>query len=226
MVYKYENINDKIKYAYKSGGFGRLFYRALNVARRKLFKFHTSYWYIRDLSESIENLVPKIKVNITYNAIEDTLNWERSTLHDGNFTLEDNEEIRVAHENNHNYIHVSHEGEIMGFLKVGFDKVYVKEYTKNIFIPDNTAFIYDTFISKKYRGMSIAPYLINEVMKNLSEKGEEFIVCHIMPSNLASQKTYAKIGFKRIKLIWHLRLFGLRVFNCSPEKMLAQRCIN
>ena len=55
------------------------------------------------------------------------------------------------------------------------------------------AFIYDTFVTEQLRGKSIAPFIINEVMKSLTQKGVRFIACHIIPANQASQKTYRKI---------------------------------
>ena len=89
-------------------------------------------------------------------------------------------------------------------------------------IPQNPVFIYDTFVSEDYRGLGIAPYMINEVMRNLSKQGLEFVVCHIVPTNVASQNAYSKVGFNRIKYICHLRLFGLRLFNCDPEKLMKK----
>ena len=47
-------------------------------------------------------------------------------------------------------------------------------------------------------------------------------MCHIVPTNLASQSTYAKIGFKRAGFIWYLRLFGFKMFNFPPGRFMKK----
>jgi ribosomal protein S18 acetylase RimI-like enzyme len=220
--YNYENAYEKIERAFKTGGIGTLILRALNLTLRILFRFHRSHWYIRNLAEPIENVAPKVKVSIKYNSIEETLDWEKNCLREGIFTLEDNNEIEVAYKYNHKYFQANYNREIIGFLKVGFIKVYFKEYLKSILIPHNGAFIYDTFVSQNYRGMGVASYMISEVMKKLSKERFQFISCHILPDNYASKKAYGKLGFREIKFVWYFRFFGLRLFSCSPEKLLKR----
>lgn len=222
MINRYANFKEKIKRAYKTGGLTTVFNRGFKKISISLFKFHKSYWYARKLIEPFENIASSITVNINDNSREETLEWEKINLRTGNFCSEDYKEINIAKKNNHHFVNIKHCNEIIGFLKVGFREVYFKEYIKKMNIPHNAAFIYDTFIHQNYRGRGIAPYMINEVMKRLAKNKLEFIVCHITPTNLASQKTYAKIGFKRIRFIWHLRLFGFKIFNFSPERLMME----
>ncbi len=218
---EHQKIRNKIKRALKEGGLSRVVVNIYKTLKRDLFRFHSSYWYIGELNEEFRKIEPNIKVCVNYNSIEETFNWERDNLRDGAFYSEQFKEINAARENNHNIVNVSHNGNIIGFLKVGFRKIYIKEYIKIMDIPKNTAFIYDTFISEDYRGLGIAPYTVNEVMRKLSRNGLKFIMCFIVPDNLASQKMYTRIGFKRTQYIWHLRIFGLRIFNLSPKKVMC-----
>jgi ribosomal protein S18 acetylase RimI-like enzyme len=217
-----KNLKEKIIQAYRTGGFITLFYRAFRKIRKILFKFHTSYWYIRDLRKPLNNIEPSLKVDIKFNSMSDTLEWEKVNLHSGVFYAEDIKEINVAQKNKHYFVNVSHNHKIIGFLKVGLREIYFKEYMANIPIPQHIAFIYDTYIHPNYRGMGIAPYMINAAMKQLSTNGLKFMMCHIKPLNLASQSTYAKVGFEKINFIWHLRLFGLRIFNLPPQKLIQR----
>lgn len=217
---EHQRIGNKIKRAYKGGGILRIAVNIYKTLKRYLLRFHTSYWYIRKLNEEFKEIGPNIKVSINYNAMQETFDWERDHVRGGMFYSEAYKEVNAALENNHDIVNVSHNDKIIGFLKVGLSKVYIKEYIKVLEIPQNTAFIYNTFICEDYRGLGIATYMVNEVMKKLSKNGLKFIMCFIVPDNLASQRAYAKIGFKRINYIWHLRLFGLRLFNLSPEKLM------
>lgn len=217
---EYQRTTNKTKRAFERGGFTGLARKIYEKLLGDHFKLHTSYWYIKELNGEHINITPKFKVDVNYNAMQETLDWERDNLHDGKFYTEEFKEISAAQKYSHYMVRLSHDNEIIGFLKVGFRKVYIKEYKKIMVLPQNTVFIYDTFICENYRGFGMAPYMVSEVMKNLTEKGIEYVMCLIVPGNLASQNAYGKIGFKRIKYIWHLRLYGLRVFNINPEKLI------
>ncbi|MFH1776273.1 MAG: GNAT family N-acetyltransferase [Candidatus Omnitrophota bacterium] len=214
------NIKEKIVRAYKTGGLGVLLYRVFKKTRKVLFGWHTSYWYVRKLSESSVEIIPNITVDINYHSIEETLKWEKDNLHNGIFYCEETKEIRTARQNNHYFLNVTHNNKIIGFLKIALHKTYFKEYLMNISVPPNLVFIYDTFIHPDYRGKKIALYMINESMKMLKAQGRAFIMCHIVPSNHVSQKIYTKIGFRKIGCIFYLRFLGIKIFNFHPERLM------
>lgn len=215
----FEGIKNKIASAYQSGGLSTLFLRAVRVAWRVLFTFHVSSWYRRDLNEPFQQIDPAVAVDLNFNAIEAVLDWEKN-LKQNTFTLLDHKENNVAYENRHNYIAVNLGHQIIGYLKIGFNRIFFKEYTKEVGFSKKTAFIYDTYVSENTRGQGIAPYMINEAMKKLHQEGFDYLGCHIVPSNTASQRAYQKIGFKKVRSVWHLRLFGIKLFNCRTSKIV------
>ena len=216
----YFSISERIKRAYAKGGARALVVGVWRGLRERLFNYHTSYWYLRELTKEFCSLTPQIKVDVDYDAIRKTLEWEETLLHKGAFNDEDYKEIGTAQANNHYIVNVSHQKRTIGFLKVGFGEVYFKEYADVVTIPQNMAFIYDTFVHSDYRGHGIAPYMINEVMKNLSQRGWVLVMCHIVPDNYASQKVYEKIGFQRVSHVWNVRCCGLSLFGPHPRRLM------
>lgn len=216
----YFAIKERIRRVYAKGGARALAVGVCRELRERLFSYHTSYWYTRDLNKEFSSLTPKSKVDVDYCAIRETLEWEESHLHKGTFNDDDYKEIEAAQEHNHYIVNLSHDKRTIGFLKVGFGEVYFKEYAKVVTIPHNIAFIYDTFVHKDYRGHGIAPYMVTEVMKSLCKKGLKLMMCHIVPGNTASQRAYGKMGFRRIRCVRNVRCCGLSLFNIHPARLL------
>ncbi|MHA1970013.1 MAG: GNAT family N-acetyltransferase, partial [Candidatus Hodarchaeales archaeon] len=96
------------------------------------------------------------------------------------------------------------------------------EYVRVVKIPQNIAFIYDTYVHEDYRGNGIAPFVLTDVMEILSKKELKTIMCHIVPKNIASQKTYNKVGFHRIQCVHNIRCCGLSLFNVHPGKLMEK----
>jgi GNAT superfamily N-acetyltransferase len=45
-------------------------------------------------------------------------------------------------------------------MKIGWGRVYIGDFVREIVLPEHAAFIYDTFVQQQYRGLGIAPHLI------------------------------------------------------------------
>ncbi len=218
--YSNSNIIEKIQRAYQEGGLTTLFLRGWRKTKRRLFKFHASYWYVRKLQDLDEQVIPKIKVQVELGSLVETIKWEEKNVHNGTLFSEDYKEIKTAEENDHYFFNVKYDNKIIGFLKVAVRGVYIKDYMSIIKIPNRKAFIYDTYIRETYRGMEIGPYLLQEASKELLKMGIDYLFCHIKPDNSASQRAYQKVQFKKIGFIIHIRFLGLNFYNTLPEKLV------
>jgi ribosomal protein S18 acetylase RimI-like enzyme len=118
-------------------------------------------------------------------------------------------EIQTALRYNHYWPLAKYDSEIIGSIKLGFDKVYITDYAKNIEFPDKTAFIYDTYVLKKYRNNGVATQLILDAAEYSKNKGYQKLGCHIPKWNKASIIAYEKIGFKKISYIRYYKIFGI-----------------
>jgi ribosomal protein S18 acetylase RimI-like enzyme len=207
--------SSKLRRAYESGGALLVVTRVLEKARRALLRTSHAIWFSRDLSDPIVEIAPKVDVEIDW-ASEDTIDWLRQQPI---FSDDDERELAVAAAQGHFLPSVRHDGEIIGFIKVGRGEVYVYDFDARLRFPDRTAFIYDTYTSPDYRGQNVAPFLVNEVVRSLGERGFERLMCHIPTWNTASIRLYTKCGFHEVKRIRFLSVLGWKLFSTRPEAL-------
>lgn len=146
-------------------------------------------------------------------AKDETLQWLRTKAENWMFN---EQESTVGLVENHYFPNMKYEGRIIGYAKVGRGKVYVQDYHKVIEFPGNVAFIYDTYIAPDFRGLSLAPFFITEIMKLVKQDGMHALRCHIPPWNKASMHAYTKVGFKNKKFVRSFKIFGFRFLTSDP----------
>jgi ribosomal protein S18 acetylase RimI-like enzyme len=209
--------SSKVKAAYRTGGVSLLLMRT----RRKIlssFQTNNACWFVRDLSYPILEIQPRIPVEVDWNLYK-TLEWLRTQTVDVSISGYSYEprEIDTAIKENHYFLNIRYQGDIIGYVKVGHGRVYIMDFGMDINFPKGTAFIYDTYVIPDFRGLGIAPFMITNVMHFLKQNGYQRVMCHIPTWNLASTKAYSKCFFKRTKRIWYFRVFGKKLFSTRPE---------
>jgi ribosomal protein S18 acetylase RimI-like enzyme len=207
--------SSKVKNAYQSGGLSLLLGRALKKTRHAIFRTNHASWYARDLNRPFEDLPAKIPIEIEWD-FSKTLEWMKANSDAVDVIPK---ELETAVRENHYYPNVRHEGEIIGFIKVGRGDVYVMDFDMNVHFQDHTAFIYDTYVNPDYRGKRIAPALITDVMRFLKQNGYDRLMCHIPLWNTASRSTYRKCAFEEIEHIRYFKLLGKKLFTKHPETL-------
>lgn len=130
-------------------------------------------------------------------------------------------EIRTGTSENHIFPHVKYNGEIIGYLKVGFKWVYILDYDDRIEFPDRNSFIYDTFVMPEFRGKNIAPFLLNETMRYLKDRQFQKIWCHIPDWNHRSRRAFEKLNFQCVAHVRYLKILSHKFFTKSPTKILT-----
>lgn len=210
-VSKLEEYLSKIKKAYRTGGI----FLVLKGGFKKSFEMNKAYWFERDLSLPIPKFNAKIPLEVNIQAKDETFEWLKK---EDRVWMLDPQEIKVALEQGHFLSNIKYKGQIIGSIKVGFGKVFILDFKKNIYFPDKVAFHTDVYVVPEYRGLGVTPYLMTEVMRFLKDKGFVKIRCHIPPWNVASIKSHTKIGFKKIRYIRFFRIFGLRILTSDPAR--------
>jgi len=198
--------------SYRSEGLRML----LRNIRRRIWDYQRAVWLVRDLSVALRRNETSLPVEIDFSHPEETIAWLARQGILGTF---DPRELAVARKYKHLLPLVRMEGEIVGYLKVGFEKVYVLDFGREFDFPSGVAFVYDSYVAPGLRGKNIAPFLIDRASELVKEKGYTQIFCHIRIKNLASIKAYQKCGFKRVKVISWFHFLGLSLFSFPPERM-------
>jgi len=211
-----KKVRYKFNKAYKEGGIPIVLIRIIKKCFEISFKINNAIWFERDLSMKINEVQIKryLDLSVIFNSFNETVSWITQTLREA-----PGKEIEVARLQNHYFQTLRYNGQIIGYIKVGFKEVYINDFEGIIQFPENVAFIYDTFISPPFRGNRLASYFIKELMIYLKNLGFKKIRCHIPLWNIASIKTYERCGFRKIKRIWFLKLFGIKIFSFNPERL-------
>lgn len=204
----------KIIDIYRDEGWTAVINRGFKKIIRLLFETNSAFWFERDLSHPLPEIIPKLPVEINISSNIETLDWLKWS---GEPWMFNRQEIDVGLKENHYFSNIKYQGRIIGYAKLGLGRVYIRDYKKILNFPDRVAFIYDTYIVPEYRGLKIATFLVNEVMRFLKDKGFKKIGCHIPLWNIASINTYTKLGFKKKKCIRYFKILGLKIFTSNPE---------
>jgi len=186
------------------------------IARKLLhlaFETSNAFWFERDLKVEFPRIEPRVPVFVDTTANAETLDWIRTR---GEPWMYNAEEIETGMREGHHFVNVRHDREIIGYAKVAVRRVYINDYLRVVALPDDYAFIYDTYVAPDYRGLKIASFLVLSIMRLFESLGKRRLGCHIPPWNVASINTYVSLGFKKTKYIRFMRIAGCGIFTADP----------
>ncbi|MFQ5751449.1 MAG: GNAT family N-acetyltransferase, partial [bacterium] len=201
---------------YRTEGLASLLKSGFTKLSQFIFTSNHAMWFKRDLGKRIVASTTQISVYVEFEKRNKTLQWIKSL---GKEWMYNNKEIDTAIKENHIIASVNYQKKIIGYIKLGFNKVFIQDFQKVISFSPEKAFIYDTYVLPEFRGLGVAPYLITESMKYIKKKGFHQLVCHIPIWNTASINAYKKVGFEAVKDIRFAKILGLRLFSSRPEKI-------
>jgi ribosomal protein S18 acetylase RimI-like enzyme len=202
----------------KEEGLAAFFGRAAKKAYSLVFRTNNAVWYRLDLKNAAAP-DPAGPVKVVFSSGGEIIRWIREKSAEYPWIYIENE-LNTAVRENHIFPCATIGGEIAGYVKIGFGKVYVHDFNREISIPPKDAMIYDTFVLPEHRGKKVALTLVTGAADYLKSRGYERLWCHIPDWNVASSTLYRRAGFREIKRIRFVRLMSFGFFNLNPEKML------
>ncbi len=211
----------KIRKAYESEGIPLLLVRIFRRIRYAVFQTNNALWFSRNLSYPILEIQPRVPLEVDWD-FSRTLEWLRTRTPSDIpwlFSHKGKKETKIGIKRRHYFVNAKHQGNIIGYVKIGYGEVYIMDFDMSVYFPRGTALIYDTYIVPDFRGLGVAPFLITDVMRSLKERGYQRVLCHIRTENLASISAYTKCSFEELKHVWYFRLFGKKWFSTHPETL-------
>lgn len=206
----------KLSTIYNEHGLWQVIKRGSKKGVSFIFETNSAIWHVKALSDRAIEIEPAIQLSLEFTDFNETLEWiKRQNVQ---WMINEKETLYAVNEG-HYWPSIRHQEKIIGYLKVGFGKVYIRDYEASFEFPRNTAYIYDTFVSSRFRKKGVATYFISETCNFLKEEGFEKVVCHIPAWNTASLKAYSHAGFRRIKTIRWIKILGLKVLTSNPVKL-------
>ncbi len=203
----------------RNEGLAALLKRSARKAYSLVFRSNNAVWYRLDLASAPAGAGPG-HVKVAFPTGGEIIRWIREKSAEYPWIYIE-EELKTAGRENHVFPYATVDGRIAGYVKIGFGKVYVQDFNREITLPAKDAMIYDTFVLPEFRGRRVALALVNEAAGYLKGRGYERIWCHIPEWNVASSTLYLKAGFREVERIRFVRLMSFGFFNLDPEKMLA-----
>jgi len=205
----------KLLDTYKAGGLISVFikikkYVAENVYLRKYL------WYEMNTGLPIRREYSKLPLSIEMNSRDEVMKWISTEIYNGRCYKEEDIEAGVAIINNHYFPCVKMDRKIVGFMKVGCNDVYIKNFNKIFSVSKRSAFIYSVYVDPKYRNLNVASVLISDTVNNLKALGFSKISMYIRSTNVSSIRVFTKLGAKKIGKVLQLKCFGLNIFT-NPQ---------
>lgn len=219
MVYKnnalrrFSYIQVKTQRILKRDGILSLIKKLGKKIKHLTFRTTCSIWFCKSLSEPVDSTAKHTDIDINFLKEDKSrlINWLME--HNARFSwMYKEKEIQLAETDKHIYVSILNNGNIIGYIKVGINNVYIHDFDKVVCFPKDSAFIYDTFILPEYRGKNIASYTISRTIDFLREAGFKKLWCHIEKWNTASLKTFQRAGFMPKGTIRFSKVFGLPIF--------------
>lgn len=205
-------IKIKTHLALRKEGILFLFKKLVRKVKHLTFRTTCSIWFCKSLNEPVDSItMSDIDIKFLVEDKSRLINWLRN--HNARFSwMYKEKEIQLAETDKHIYVIILHHDDIIGYIKVGINNVYIHDFDKIVCFPKDSAFIYDTFVLPEYRGKKIAFYAIAKTIHFLNEAGFQRLWCHIEKWNTASLKTFQKAGFMPKGTIRFSKVFGLPIF--------------
>ena len=201
---------------YKEKGVIELFNRILKKTRQFIFETNSATWYMRDLSSGDVEIKSAIPLTINFTDFNETLNWIKNQKLSW---MLDGREEEVAIQERHYWGNAKYNGKIIGYIKVGFGKVFINDYKKSIKFPQDVAFLYDMYVSPEFRNKKVTSYLLNEASIFSKNIGFKKILGYVPDWNIPSMKGVRKAGLKGVKKIRYIKILGIKILAANPANL-------
>ncbi|RPI79647.1 MAG: GNAT family N-acetyltransferase [Desulfobacteraceae bacterium] len=190
-----------------------LFAKAAQKISAFAFKTSNSIWFEKRLDGSVAPAAPDTEISFEF-LVQDKaklIDWlkERRRVYPWMYL---GKEMRTAWADQHIFAVILFGKSIIGYCKIGRNRVYVNDFDGTVCFPRKTAFIYDTFVLPDFRGRHVAYLAVLQIAAYLSKQCYRNLWCHIEEWNGASLAVFRKAGFEKKGLIRYCRLCGFPFF--------------
>jgi len=187
------------------------------AAGRRLFDRHRSIWFERPLDDTIEVIRPRFDGRMDFDHPERALDFIREKNIPG---TNDPLEIESMTERGHIFAGVMDGDDIIGFIKIGWDNVYVLDYETDIRVNAGDFFVIDIYIDPAMRGRGAGPFLVSASSLEMKRRGFARGVMHVRTDKTPMLRTCARTGYREIGRVDYRRILGRRVFRPHPAMII------
>jgi RimJ/RimL family protein N-acetyltransferase len=161
----------------------------------------------RSLADPVQQVIPKIKVNIRLATFNDLDKLKKLVDQDKYVRFQE----RLKHGNVCFIVLV--EDIIVAFSWISFHNEYLSENQIEVQLKDKEAYFFDTFVDPAYRNKGLQAAMIPPRIDFLRNQGYEKIIGLVDDYNTYSLRALISAGYKPKKISRLIKIFGLKFHN-------------
>lgn len=184
---------------------GRLLSKNIKTMRNRLvaldlFNYKKIVVFEKLLEGPMTSPESKIEVDLTQLSSDDVVKTKRFRTKKGVL-----ERVRKGH----TCFAALKNGVVVSYCWVAFNNIFVKEFQKEINFAEDSAYLYDAFTVKEYRGKGIFPNLCTSVFSCLEERGYRRVFGMVNANNPSSLRAFEKV-WKKLGTITYFKIFRFK----------------
>lgn len=191
----------------------------LRAVGEKIHHGHRSIWFARPLDNQLSVIAPHFDGRMDYDHPDRVVAYIRE--HDIPGT-NDPVEITSMQARGHLFAAVMDGTTIIGYIKIGWDTVYVLDYGIDIRLEPGDFFVIDIYIDPTMRGRGAGPFLVSAVSLEMKRRGFMRGVMHVRMDKTPMLKTCARTGYGEIGRVEYHSMLGWKRFRPHPIEVIRQ----
>lgn len=185
---------------------------------RKVYDRHQSAWFRLPLAEFAGIIPGKFDGRLDFDHPKQVLTWIDRLGLPG---LNDRVEIETMQAQGHLFAGVLDGDTLIGYIKIGWDRVWVVDYGLELTFPKGEYFIIDIFIDPAARGMGAGPFLVSAAAAEMKRRGFSGSIMHIRLDKTPMLKTAVHTGYHELGRVDYRSILGIKVFRPHPRGVIA-----
>lgn len=192
----------------------------LSAVKERLYFRHKSIWFELFLKEIEVGMKLKFNGRLDFDHPGNVCAWIKK--HDIPGT-NDTVEISRMKDRGHLFVGLLEGESIIGYMKIGWDLVYVLDYHTDIQLSDGDYFIIDIYIIPEKRGMGAGTFLTVKAAHEMKSRGYKRGIMHVRLDKTSMVRTGYKVGYREIGRVNFMSIFGFNFFRPHPMAFIKKR---
>jgi GNAT superfamily N-acetyltransferase len=190
----------------------------MTALRRRIYDRHQSAWFRLPLAEFTEVIPGRFDGSLDFDHPERVLAWIDALALPG---LNDRVEIDAMKAREHLFVGALDGDKLIGYIKIGWERVWVVDFGLELEIPAGDYFIIDLFTDPASRGLGAGPFLITAVAAEMKKRGFTGSIMHIRLDKQPMLRTAARTGYYDLGRVDYVSILGRKIFRPHPAALMA-----
>jgi ribosomal protein S18 acetylase RimI-like enzyme len=189
----------------------------LSASAGRFYDRHKSIWFELPLDETPAVIPPRFEGRMDFDHPRRVIEFIKDRNIPG---TNDPDEISSMMKRDQMLVGVLDGDNIIGFIKIGWDKVYVLDYGCDIQVCPGDFFVIDIYIGPEMRGKGAGPFLVSATSLEMKKRKFRRGVMHVRIDKEPMLRTCARTGYREIGRVNYKSILGKKIFRPHPSTLL------